>query len=223
MPELIPSPHEPSKGMSADEAQKFLALSISQQSGKSIDDVLAFLKGQGGSPAAAQSTTPQPAPVLPEALAEAKLPLPQETVEEEVIEEVVVAPTPKTKAPLKVTKADNGMDEVITETLSDDEADDETLEKLNEEEFEEFDGKIRMGSKVKVVYDPPGGRIKWMGRKGTVTRIIGNERAKVFEIEFPKGKFPFTRRNKKTGKIEKGYQIKKIKNTFDAENIELAD
>lgn len=229
-------------GMSADAAKAFQALAsvvaggaqtgpatvdpkiamakvLAQQSGKTFEEALAFL---GGPTPAEQLTAkaPSPATVKPAITA-----VDEEVVVEEVIEEVIEAPKPKAKAKkaVAVTKNAQGMDEVITQTLDDEEADDATLALLNEEEFEEYDGKIRLGSKVVVTYDPPiGGHINWRGRKGIVTRIIGNERAKVYEVEFPKGKFPFTRRNKKTGKIEKGFTIKKIRNIFDSENIELA-
>lgn len=235
-------------GMSADAAKAFQALAsvvappvaagvvdpkiamakvLAQQSGKTYEEALAFL---GGPTPAAQLTAKAAAPRK----AKAK-PAPVETAEqEEIIEEVIeeVIEAPKVRKPRKVKAAPapvitknetTGQEEVITQTLDDEEASDETLALLNEEEFEVYDGKIRVGSKIVVTYDPPiGGRINWKGRKGIVTRIIGNEKAKVYEVEFPKGKFPFTRRNKTTGKIEKGFTIKKIRNTFDSENIELA-
>lgn len=225
-------------GMNADAAKAFQALAamtapgaagpavtdpkiamakvLAQQSGKTFEEALAFL----GGPTPADQMTPPPTKA-------STPPVEEEVVVEEVVEEVLdEVPTPKAKAKKAspvITKNANGTEEVIIQTLDDEEADDTTLEQLNEEEFEEYDGKIRVGSKVVVTYDPPiGGRINWKGRKGIVVRIIGSEKAKVYEVEFPKGKFPFTRRNKKTGKIEKGFTIKKIRNTFDSENIELA-
>ena len=209
MPELIPSPHQPSKGMGADGAKYLQAVSIAQSTGKSVEEVLAFMGVD------APVNAPAPIPAAPAPVAQTP-----EVSEEEFIPEVT-----KPKAAPKPAKApEDGF--YVTEEVDPKDATEQDLAKLaaQEADLEDYSGIIREGSIVKVVYQPSGGRgINWKGRKGKVKRIIGNEHAKIYVVEFAAGKVPAIRLNKKTGKLEKGYNIKKLENTFDVEDIELAD
>ena len=224
MEKLVRDPADPayvpdSPGMNAEQAKAFAALAgvgqgvqqdprlamakmMAAQTGKTLEEVLAFM----GNPAPAPAATP--APVVEET---------------EVLEEVVDAKTPKVVVPVADIPDDDKF--VVLETVELEDASEADLDKLAEEEEDQNDwsGKIRVGSKVKVVYQVSASRINWIGKKGKVTRIVGNEAAKVFDVEFQGGKIPKIRLNKKTGKLEKGYIKKIIRNTFSEDQLELAD
>lgn len=221
MPELIPSPHQPSKGMSADGAKYLQAISIAQQTGKSVEEVLAFMGVStpiGAPVAVAPPPTTVPAQSVPPELEDkaAILAIP---------EEEEIQPTAKAKAPSSKKEAipdETGF--VVTETIDPANATESELDQLPSEDDEnDWSGKIREGSKVKVTWQAPGNRIKWEGKKGKVTRVIGNENAKIYEVEFAAGKIQKVRINKKTGKLERGYVTKKLCGTFSEDQVELVD
>jgi hypothetical protein len=212
----------PSPGMNAEQAKAFAALAgvtaaataadpkiamaktIAAQTGKSVEEVLVFLGG----------ATPSVTPV----------PLPEVLVEQEVLEEVKDAKPAKVAVPVSAVPEDDKF--VVTEIVDLEEASEADLDKLAAEEEDaqqDWSGKIRVGSRVKVVYQVSASRINWIGKKGKVTRIVGNESAKVFDVEFQGGKIPKIRLNKKTGKLERGYIKKVIRNTFSEDQLELAD
>jgi hypothetical protein len=222
MGEFIPSPHQDSKGASADVGKMLQAVALAQQLGKSVEEVLAFMGAASMVPVPqavpAQTVVPQSAPELPPALQDAKVFLP--TDEDVVIEQ------PKQENKVKATepKAKVAADEsgfVVTESVDAEQATEKELDELFPEEENNWDGKIREGSKVRITYSVPGSRIKWTGKIGKVIRIIGNEKAKVYEVEFKGQKIPKVRLNKKTGKLERGYINKKLVTTFDTEDLEL--
>lgn len=221
--ELEQSPHQPNKGMTAAGAEYLKAVSIAQQTGKSVEEVLAFLNiaTPEGVGVAAQTTTPE-AGELPKELADLKLPLP---VEETFISDDAKGLAPKVAAPRVIAAKDPTDNFVVTEVINPEDASEADLAKISEQEELEnnWDGKIREGSKVRITHSAPGSRIKWTGKIGKVIRIIGNENAKVYEIEFKGQKIPKIRLNKTTGKLEKGYENKKLATTFDVEDIELVD
>jgi hypothetical protein len=209
-----------SKGMDASAAKAFAALAgvgtsvqqdpqlamakmIASQTGKTLEEVLAFM-----GPAATAAKVATPAPVVEEA---------------EVLEEVKNEKPAKVAVPVADIPEDDKF--IVTEVVDVEDATEADLDKLSEEEEEEQDwsGKIRVGSKVKVVYQVKASRINWIGKKGKVTRIVGNESAKVFDVEFQGGKIPKIRLNKKTGKLERGFIKKVICNTFSEDQLELAD
>jgi hypothetical protein len=223
--ELIPRPADgpqDSKGAGADVGKMLQAVALAQQLGKSVEEVLAFMGASSTVPipptVPSQTNVPQPPAELPPALKDAKVFLPTEEPVEEIPEEnkVKAKETPKAKA----VADDTGF--VVTETVDPEQATEKELDELfPDEEENNWDGKIREGSKVRVTYSVPGSKIKWQGKIGKVIRIIGNEQAKVYEIEFKGQKIPKVRLNKKTGKLERGYINKKLVTTFDIEDIEL--
>ena len=229
MEKLMRDPSDPSfvpdsPGMNAEQAKAFAAMAgvgaagqksdpkvemakvIAAQTGKPLEEVLAFM--------GASSPTPAPAPAaVPVTIAD----------EAEVLEEVKDSKPAKVLVPVADVVDDDKF--IVLETVELEDASEADLDKLAEEEEEQQDwsGKIRQGSKVKVVYQVSASRINWIGKKGKVIRIIGNESAKVFDVEFQGGKIPKIRLNKKTGKLEKGYIKKVIRNTFSEDQLELAD
>lgn len=225
MEPILRDPKDPayvpdSPGMNAEAAKAFAALAgvgaggqksdpklemakvIASQTGKTLDEVLAFM-----------GTTPATTPVT-------ETPLVEET---EVLEEVKDVKPAKVVVP--VADVPDTEKFIVTEVVDVEEASEADLDKLAEEEddINDFSGKIRVGSKVKIVYQVSASRINWIGKKGKVVRIVGNERAKVFDVEFQGGKIPKIRLNKQTGKLEKGYVKKVIRNTFSEDQLELAD
>jgi len=208
-------------GMNAEQAKAFAALAgvataakaadprlamaqtIAAQTGKTIEEVLSFM-----GPAV---SAPVPA-------------APAEIFAEEPLEEIKDAKPAKVVVPVAEVPGDDKF--VVTEIVNLEDASEADLDKLAQEEEDEtqdWSGKIRVGSKVKIIYQVSASRINWIGKKGKVTRIIGNEAAKVFDVEFQGGKIPKIRLNKKTGKLERGYEKKVIRNTFSEDQIELAD
>jgi hypothetical protein len=218
MGEYIPSPHPESKSMSADGAKYLQAVSIAQQTGKSVEEVLSFMgvAKPAEAPTQVVENEPHPEGILPEALKDATLPLPP-VQEEEVKSDAKALASKKVPAP-----DETGF--VVTEVVNPEEATEKELDQLypNEDE-QDWSGRIRKGSRVKVTYSVPGSKIKWSGKIGTVVREIGNEKAKVYEVEFKGQKIPKVRLNKKTGKLERGYINKKLATTFCEEDLELVD
>lgn len=222
MERLERDPNDPayvpnSSGMNADQAKAFAALAgvttvtkqadprvamaqlIATQTGKTIDEVLAFM-----GPAA-------PAPTAPQVLDE-----------QPILEEIKDTKPAKVVVPVTEVPGDDKF--IVTEIVNLEDATESDLNKLaleEEEEENDWTGKIRVGSKVKIVYQVAASRINWVGKKGKVTRIVGNEAAKVFDVEFAGGKIPKIRLNKKTGKLERGYEKKVIRNTFSEDQLEL--
>jgi len=213
-PKYVPD----STGMNAEQAKVFAALAgvgaaapasdprlamaqmIATQTGKTIEEVLSFMGN--------------PAPVAAA--------VPVEVFEEEILEEVKGSKPAKVVVPVQAVPEDDKF--IVTEIVNLEDASESDLNKLaleEEEEENDWTGKIRVGSKVKIVYQVSASRINWVGKKGKVTRIIGNEAAKVFDVEFTGGKIPKIRLNKKTGKLERGYEKKVIRNTFSEDQIEL--
>ncbi len=207
----------PSTGMNADQAKAFAAMAgvatatkaadprlamaqlIASQTGKTVEEVLSFM----GEP----TTTP----IAPQVLEE-----------QPILEEVKDAKPAKVVVPVTEIPGDDKF--IVTEIVNLEDASEADLNKLaleEEEEENDWSGKIRVGSKVKIVYMVAASRINWVGKKGKVTRIIGNEKAKVFDVEFAGGKIPKIRLNKKTGKLERGYEKKVIRNTFSEDQLEL--
>ena len=156
------------------------AVALAQQLGKSVEEVLAFMGTPSTVPVPpvvpAQTVVPQSTPELPPALQDAKVFLPAD--EDVVIEE----PKQEDKVKTTIPKAKAVADEsgfVVTETVDAEQATEKELDELFPEEENNWDGKIREGSKVKVTYSVPGSRIKWTGKIGKVIRIIGNENGAV--------------------------------------------
>lgn len=212
-PDFVPD----SKGAGADVAKMLQAVALAQQLGKSVEEVLAFM-GTSSNVAVpvvpAQTVVPQPLVKLPPVLKDAKVFLPTEEATEAPVDA-------KAKAPAsKETPADGF---IVTEVVDIKDATEQELDQAFPDEDENnWDGKIREGSKIKVTYNVPGSRIKWAGKIGKVIRVIGNEQARVYEVEFKGQKIAKVRINKKTGKLERGYENKKLCTTFDQEDIELA-
>jgi len=226
MGEFIPSPHQDSKGAGADVGKMLQAAALAQQLGKSIEEVLAFMGAPSTVPVpavASQTVVPQPPVELPPALKDAKAFLPTEEVIEVEANTVFEAP-PDAKVKVKAAAPKAVADDtgfIVTEEVDAEQATEKELDELFPEEENNWDGKIREGSKVRITYSVPGSRIKWTGKIGKVIRIIGNEKAKVYEVEFKGQKIPKVRLNKKTGKLERGYINKKLVTTFDTEDLEL--
>jgi len=221
MGEFIPSPHQDSKGASADVGKMLQAVALAQQLGKSVEEVLAFMGTPSTVPVPpvvpAQTVVPQPLVELPPALQDAKVFLP--TDEAAGIAGVGLEEA-KVKAPAPKEVPADGF--VITEVIDPKDATQAELDQAFPDEDENnWDGHIREGSRVRVTHVAPGSRIKLEGKIGKVTRVIGNEKAKVYEVEFKGQKIAKVRLNKKTGKLERGYENKKLSFTFDQEDIEL--
>lgn len=212
-PAFVPN----SPGMNADQAKIFAAMAgvstvakqddpkvamarlIASQTGKTLEEVLAFMGGTTPAPATSQVLEEQP-----------------------ILEEVKDAKPAKVVVPVTEVPGDDKF--IVTEIVDVEDATEADLTKLAQEEEEEendWSGKIRVGSKVKIIYQVSASRINWVGKKGKVVRIIGNEAAKVFDVEFAGGKIPKIRLNKKTGKLERGYEKKVIRNTFSEDQLEL--
>jgi hypothetical protein len=169
-------------------------LKMAKLTGRSIEEVLAFMK-----------------PTAPPQDISVKDPIVSLLVDKE--------PTPVAKVQPKEVPADGF---VVTEVIDPAQATQAELDQaFPEEEENNWDGKIREGSKVRVTYNAPGSRIKWAGKVGTVVRVIGNEKAKVYEVSFKGQKIAKTRLNKATGKLERGFENKKLTTTFDQEDVEL--
>lgn len=171
-------------------------LKMAKLTGRSIEEVLAFMKPVASAPAISV----------------------EDTIGSLLVEEVVTPPVLKIQP--KEVPADGF---VVTEVVDPENATQAELDQVfpDEEEENNWDGKIREGSKVRVTYAAPGSKIKWAGKIGKVVRVIGNEKAKVYEVEFKGQKIAKVRLNKKTGKLERGYENKKLVTTFDQEDIEL--
>ena len=194
----------PSRGMNAEQAKAFAALAGVTTAAKQADPKFAM----------AQLIASQTGKTVEEVLAfmgpvaSAPVSLPVEDVA-----------TPAPKAQPKEVPADGF---IITETIDPEQATSAELDQVfPDEEENNWDGKIREGSKVRVTYVAPGSKIRWTGKVGTVIRVIGNEKAKVYEVTFKGQKIAKVRLNKKTGKLERGYENKKLTTTFDQEDIEL--
>jgi|SRR5579872_4691364 len=217
-----------SPGMNADQAKAFAALAgvvvaakaadprlamaqtIASQTGKTVEEVLAFM---GPAPAAPVAT----APVAPAAA-------PIEIFEEETLEEIKDSKPAKVAVPVAAVPEDDKF--IVTEIVNLEDASEADLDKIakdEEDEENDWSGKIRVGSKVKIVFQVSASRINWVGKKGKVVRIVGNESAKVYDVEFTGGKILKVRVNKKTGKLERGYIKKVIRNTFSEDQVALAD
>ena len=212
--EFIPRPDnapQDSKGASADTGKYLQAVALAGQLGKTVEEVLAFM----GTSAPSQTAVPKPPQPLPISLKDKQVPVP-------VDDDTVTADAAIVSA--KEVVEDDKF--IITEVVELEDASETDLNRLAQEEEEEendWTGKIRVGSKVKIVYQVNASRINWVGKKGKVIRIVGNEAAKVFEVEFAGGKVPKIRLNKKTGKLEKGYEKKVIRNTFSEDQVEICD
>jgi hypothetical protein len=220
--EFVPRPDDApkdSKGAGADVGKMLQAVALAQQLGKSVEEVLAFMGTASTVPVVpAQTVVPQSAPELPPALQDAKVFLPTDDAAGVVPEDAKEA-APKVAPKAKAVADDTGF--IVTEEVDAAQATEKELDELFPEEENNWDGKIREGSKVRITYSVPGSRIKWTGKIGKVIRIIGNEKAKVYEVEFKGQKIPKVRLNKKTGKLERGYINKKLVTTFDTEDLEL--
>jgi len=207
----------PSKGMDANGAKYFQAVALAAQMGKTVEEVLAFM----GVPS---SAIPQVA--VPAASTAQHVPAPK--VEDATVflpadaDAVIEEPKQENKTKNTVPKEVPTDGFIVTEVLDPEQATQAELDQVfPDEEENNWDGKIREGSKVRVTYSAPGSRIKWAGKVGKVIRVIGNEKAKVYEVEFKGQKIAKVRLNKKTGKLERGYENKKLVTTFDQEDIEL--
>lgn len=201
--ELEQDPHGPSKGMSAIDAQRLMAIAIAQQTGKPVEEVLAFLGAQAMAVPATLTT--------PQEQTQASLPLPIASV---------VSVIPVAQRPAE----EDGF--IVTEEYDEENAPIDLINKIEaQENTQDWSGTIREGSNVKVTYHRDQGvkgRLQWVGKIGTVVRKLGNENATIYEVEFVAGKIPETRRNPKTGKLQKGFKMKKLQGTFDDTEIELA-
>ncbi|MGH7974776.1 MAG: hypothetical protein ACREBR_04575 [bacterium] len=217
-PKFVPS----SPGMNAEAAKAFAALAgvvtpvqadpklamarmIAQQTGKSLEEVMAFMG------TSAPATAPAAIPV-------------ESAPAGEILEEVPASKPAKVVVPVAEVPGDDKF--IVTEIVDLEDASEADLDRLAKEEEDaeqDWSGKIRVGSRVKIIYQVSASRINWIGKKGKVTRIVGNEAAKVFDVEFQGGKIPKIRLNKKTGKLERGYEKKVIRNTFSEDQLELAD
>lgn len=230
MGEFIPSPHAATdgKGASADVGKYLQAAALAAQLGKSVEEVLAFMGTSKPVVSAAQTNVPVPVEPLPSDLLDKAAIL--AISEEPAIEEVKLDAKGKRtvyKGPDTFPKKEPVADEtgfVVTEVVDAVDATEAELDEAMppEEEENDWSGKIREGAKVKITWQAPGSKIKWEGKKGKVIRVIGNEQAKVYEIEFAAGKVAKTRLNKKTGKLERGFIVKKFQGTFSEDQIELA-
>lgn len=205
-----------SKGASGDTGKYLQAVALAQSSGRSVEECLAFLgvsKPEGVvTHTQGLTSTPQP---LPEVLKDKVVPLPVE-------ESVVTDEEAKELAPVKSVKEVPTDGFVVTEVIDPSQATQAELDQAFPEEENNWDGKIREGSRVKVTYSVPGSRIKWAGKIGKCIRVIGNEKAKVYEVEFKGQRIAKVRMNKKTNKLERGYENKRLVTTFDQEDVELA-
>lgn len=215
-----------SPGMNADQAKAFAALAgvvtaakaadprlamaqtIASQTGKTVEEVLSFMG---------------PAPTTPTGTVSIPTPAPLVEIFEEPLEEVKGSKPTKVAVPVTEVLGDDKF--VVTEIVNLEDASEADLDKLAQEEDDEQDwsGKIRLNSRVKIVYQVSATRINWIGKKGKVVRIVGNEAAKVYDVEFQGGKIQKIRLNKKTGKLERGYEKRVIRNTFSEDQIELCD
>jgi len=145
------------------------------------------------------------------------------------VEEHLILDGPATlpaRVEVPVAEIPDGDKFIVTEVIDIEDASYADLDKLAKEEDDgenNWSGKIREGSKVKIVYQVSASRMNWVGKKGKVVRVVGNEAAKVFDVEFSGGKIPKIRLNKKTGKLERGYEKKVIRNTFSEDQLELTD
>ena len=203
-----------SKGAGTDVGKMLQAVALAQQLGKSVEEVLAFMGTTSNVSVPTITSTPQPVAPLPEILKDKMIPLPAE--------EVVTDEEAKELAPVKPVKEVPADGFVVTEVIDPKDATQAELDQaFPEEEENDWSGKIREGSKVRVTHVAPGSRIRLTGKIGKVTRVIGNEKAKVYEVEFKGQKIQKVRLNKKTGKLERGYENKKLSFTFDQEDIEL--
>ncbi len=232
MGEFLPDPHatENGKGASADVGKYLQAAALAAQLGKTVEEVLSFMgtsKPVVVPPAQTISSMPQGEPqALPQELLNKasilKIPnelfkIPDEPIEKVSSQAKMKSPTTKKAEPIA---DETGF--VVTEIV---EAADATEAELDEamppEEDNNWSGKIREGDTVRITWQAPGSKIKWEGKKGKIIRIIGNENAKVYEVEFAAGKVSKTRLNKKTNKLERGFITKKFQGTFSEDQIEL--
>ncbi len=206
-----------SKGASGDTGKYLQAVALAQSSGRSVEECLAFLGVSKPATVATQlvPVSNKPEGELPELLKDKVLPLPVE-------ESVVTDEEAKELAPVKPVKEVPADGFVVTEVIDPSQATQAELDQaFPDEEEQNWDGKIREGSKVKVTYSVPGAKIKWQGKVGKCIRVIGNEKAKVYEVEFKGQRIAKVRLNKKSGKLERGYENKRLVTTFDQEDIEL--
>lgn len=204
-PKYVPD----SKGASGAMGKYLQAVALAAQLGKSVEEVLAFLgalpTSEVGVPVVSKTVVSVPATV----------PVTEETVEISADAKIVV--------PKEVPQEDKFIVTEIVDLKDASEADLDKIAKEEEDEEQDWSGKIRVGSKVRIVYQVSASRINWVGKKGKVTRIVGNEAAKVYDVEFTGGKIPKVRLNKKTNKLERGYEKKVIRNTFSEDQVELVD
>jgi len=184
---------------------------LAKMTGKSEEEVLKFLEKKEEVHVTEKMTAPQHVPVVKESseqtTTDAPVPFAKETPQTIII--TAKAPEPKVVA-----------DEVITEEVPIDQLTPEQLEETDENQFASTS--IRVGSKVRVTWQPNAGKgkIKWVGKTGTVIQKLSDSGVSIYLVEFPAGKIPFSRLNKKTGKLERGYSTKKLQQWMDENNIE---
>src|SRR6185437_8777031 len=125
-----------------------MAKVIASQTGKTVEEVLAFMGG--ATPVAAT-----PAPAAPQVLDE-----------QPILEEVKDAKPAKVVVPVTEVPGDDKF--IVTEIVDLEDATEADLNKLaleEEEEEQDWSGKIRVGSKVKIIYQVSASRINWIGKK----------------------------------------------------------
>lgn len=211
-----------SKGASGDTGKYLQAVALAQSSGRSVEECLAFLGVNKPATVATQlvPVSNKPEGELPEVLKDKVVPLPVE-------ESLVTDEEAKELAPVKPVKEVPADGFVVTEEYDEADAPEDLINKVTEQEVvQDWSGTIREGSKVKVTWhrdEGVRGRLQWVGKIGKVIRKIGNENATIYEVEFAAGKIPQVRRNPKTGKLQKGFRMKKLSGLFDATEIALAE
>jgi hypothetical protein len=180
------------------EVNPIMVQTLAKMTGKTEAEVLKFLEKKEEAKVELKSVIIEEKPTMA---------IPKETVEE--VKEIA-----------KIFESKAVTDEVITEEVPLDQVSQEQLDNLEEET--QFQGGMRVGGKVRVTWEPNVGKgeIKWVGRVGTVLQKLSDHGVSVYLVEFPAGKIPFQRVNKKTGKLEKGYHTKKLQSWFDENNIE---
>jgi hypothetical protein len=193
------------------EVNPIMVQTLAKMTGKTEAEVLKFLEKKNSPPEgiAQIASEKQPTPEVHPLLKDLKLPLPLQDA-------LPVEENAKSLAPKDV------VDEVITEEVP---LDSLTPEQLEEAEAENntFSDSIRVGSKIRVTWEPNVGRgkIKWVGKVGTVIQKLSDHGVSVYLVEFPAGKIPFQKIDKKSGKLQRGYHTKKLQQWLDENNIEL--
>lgn len=193
------------------EVNPIMVQTLAKMTGKTEEEVLKFLEKkdveqlQVVSDLSKTQTLNAPKVELPKELQNKTVPLPVETPDAKVNE---------------VAKVLAPVEEVITEEVPIEDLTQEQLEEVDENQFASTS--IRVGSKVRCTWQPNAGKgkIKWVGKTGTVVQKLSDSGVSIYLVEFPAGKIPFSRLNKKTGKLERGYSIKKLQQWMDENNIE---